>query len=106
MKIICKFESDIISRTSLCTADTDHEMVILGNFFPSRCKVQCHTFSINDICGTEHIRKLLDLLKNLIILCHQPASLALILDGTCHVADQGKFASEQMSIRFRVHHHA
>ena len=105
MKIICKFESDIISRTSLCTADTDPEMVILRKFLASCRKVQCHTFSIDDIRRTEHIRKLLDLLKDLIILCHQPASFALILDGTCHVADQGKFASEQMSVRLRVHQH-
>ena len=105
LKLIRQFKSDIITATSLCTADTDDQMIIFGNLILASCDqiIQTDTFFIYNICLSKCIRKTFNLFQNTVILYHKTSSLALIPDGTGHVTDQRQFTSEQMSVRLGIH---
>ena len=105
LKLICQFKSDIITATSLCTADTDDQMIILWNLVLASCDqiIQTDTLLIYNICPSKCIRKIFDLFQNTVILYHKTSSLALIPDSTGHVTDQRQFTSEQMSVRLGIH---
>ena len=104
MQLICQLKSNIISRTSLCTADTDNEMRIFVHFIPVCSRIQSHSFCIDNI-RCRHIRKLLHCFKNLIIFCHHTALIFFILNRTSHVTDQRQLTSQEMSVRLRIHQH-
>ena len=105
LKLVCQFKSDIITATSLRTADTDDQMVILRDLILASYNqiIQADTLFIYNICLSKCIRKTFNLFQNTVILYHKTSSLALIPDGTGHVTDQRQFTSEQMSVRLGIH---